>query len=350
MNSYLGGQAGAGAVVDILTGKVNPGGKLAETYPLSNESAPCVNNFPGGHKTVEYRESVYIGYRYYDKVKKEVQFPFGFGLSFTQFEYSNLKLDKSQMKDDETLTVRFSVKNIGKVAGAEIAQLYVSDKESTVFRPEKELKGFQKVELGPNEEKEIEIKLDKRAFAYYNMNIQDWHVESGSFRILVGASSADIKLEDEVFVNSTAPGVEVPDFRETAPVYYDGDVRFVTDNQFEAILGFPIPPSDRDKTRPLTSINNLEDASHTKWGKRINKMILSVMNRFNKGPSAGMMNAVALQTPFRCMLSMSGGLMTLKMMDGLLRLLNGEKGGIRMILSGVPHLIKDLRSFLKTVF
>ena len=349
LNSYLGGQAGAGAVADILTGAVNPSGKLAESYPFSNECTPCADYFPGGHKTVEYRESIYIGYRYYDKAKIEVQFPFGFGLSYTSFEYSDLKLDKASIKDSETLTVTFKVKNTGNFAGAEIAQLYVSDEESTIFRPEKELKGFKKVELLPGEEKEVELTLDKRAFAYYNTEIHDWHVESGSFRILVGASSADIRLESAVTVESSLPQAVIPDFRETAPSYYTADIKNVPDIQFEALLGFPIPPDDRDVTNPLTYINNLEDAWHTKWGRRINKAILSVMKRVNKGPSAGMMNNVALQTPFRCILSMGNGVLSQKMLDGLLLMLNGEKGGIRKFLSGIPHLIKNIRSLINSI-
>jgi beta-glucosidase len=349
LNSYLGGQAGAGAVADILTGAVNPSGKLAETYPFSNKSTPCEENFPGGHKTVEYRESIYIGYRYYDKAKIEVQFPFGFGLSYTSFEYSDLKLDKALIKDNQTLKVSFKVKNTGKVVGAEIAQLYVADEESTIFRPEKELKSFKKVELLPGEEEEVELALDKRAFAYYNTEIHDWHVESGSFKILVGASCVDIRLEGSVNVESTLPQAVIPDFRETAPVYYSAEVKNVPDIQFEAILGMPIPPEERDITNPLTYINNLEDAWHTKWGRRINKTIISVMGRFNKGPNAGMMNNVALQTPFRCILSMGNGVLSQKMLDGLLLMLNGKKGGIRKFLSGMPHLIKNLRSFINSI-
>ncbi|MBQ8943708.1 MAG: glycoside hydrolase family 3 C-terminal domain-containing protein [Clostridia bacterium] len=151
LNSYLGGQAGAGAVVDIVLGKVNPSGKLAETYPEKLEDNPSFNNFPGNIATVEYRESVYIGYRYYEKAGQSVRYPFGYGLSYTTFEYSGLYIDKTDMDENDTLSVSFRVKNTGSVAGFETAQLYVGDPESTIFRPVKELKGFKKIWLEPGE-------------------------------------------------------------------------------------------------------------------------------------------------------------------------------------------------------
>ena len=173
LNSGLGGQAGGAAVANILTGKVNPSGKTAETYPLCFEDNPTYGNYPGGPVTSEHRESVYIGYRYYDKAKKDVLFPFGFGLSYTTFEYSDLKLSAASIKDTDTLTVSFKIKNTGSVDGAEIAEIYVADKESTIFRPEKELRAFKKVFLKAGEEKEVCVELGKRAFAYYNVNIGD---------------------------------------------------------------------------------------------------------------------------------------------------------------------------------
>jgi beta-glucosidase len=173
------------------------------------------------------------------------------------------------MLDDETLSVTFKIKNIGEKPGAEIAQVYVADKESTVFRPEKELKGFEKVFLQPGEEKEVCVTLDKRAFAYYNTAIGDWHVESGAFYILVGASSADIRLSATVKLASSLPDAPIPRFRETAPSYYTGDVVSVPDSEFVALLGRPIPPSQRDNAKPLDITDNLENSAHTKWGGRL---------------------------------------------------------------------------------
>ena len=203
LESYLGGQASGGAVADILFGIVNPSGKLAETFPKKLSDNPSYLNFPGEGDRVEYREGIFVGYRYYDKKQMEPLFPFGHGLSYTTFEYSNMWVSRREMNDDETVEVRVRVKNTGNVKGKEIVQLYVRDCESTVNRPEKELKGFEKIELEPGEEKIVSFILDKRAFAYYNTELKDWHVESGEFEILVGKSSRDIVLREKVIVNST---------------------------------------------------------------------------------------------------------------------------------------------------
>ncbi|PNR96217.1 glycoside hydrolase family 3 C-terminal domain-containing protein [Petrotoga sp. 9PWA.NaAc.5.4] len=203
IESYLGGQAGAGAVADILFGEVNPSGKLAETFPKKLSHNPSYLNFPGEGNKVEYREGVFVGYRYYDKKEIEPLFPFGYGLSYTTFEYTDITVDKKEITDKETIEVKVKVKNTGKVKGKEIVQLYVKDIESTLNRPEKELKGFEKIELEPGEEKTVTFTLDKRAFAYYNTEIKDWHVESGEFEILVGRSSKDIELKETVKLNST---------------------------------------------------------------------------------------------------------------------------------------------------
>ena len=340
LNSYLGGQAGAGAVADILSGVVNPSGKLPETYPMFYDSTPAFNNFPGNPATVEHRESVYIGYKYYEKIDKEVRYPFGFGLSYTTFEYSDIKLDKSAMDENEKLTVSFKVKNTGSMAGFETAQLYVADKESTIFRPKKELKGFKKVWLEPGEEKEISITLCSRAFAFFNVNINDWCVESGDFDILVGASSADIKLT--ATVNVTGKECEIPDYRESAPVYYDGDVQNVPDEQYVALLGRELPPTVKGKDQPIDLTDNFENCQHTKNGKRM-------CNFLNKVIPFGFARGIALQTPFRCFISMSGGVFNDVMAEGLILILSDQKGGIRKILGQLPRAIKGIGPLLKSI-
>lgn len=203
LEAYLGGQALGGAIADILFGDANPCGKLAETFPIELKHNPSYINFPGEGDKVEYKEGLFVGYRYYDKTNTKVLFPFGYGLSYTTFEYTGISVDKKEISDKETLTVYVKVKNTGKIAGKEIVQLYVKDLESSVIRPEKELKGFEKVELMPGEEKTVTFILDKRAFAYYNTEIADWYVESGEFEILIGKSSRDIQLKETVKVNST---------------------------------------------------------------------------------------------------------------------------------------------------
>lgn len=203
VEAYLGGQAVGGAVCDILFGKVNPSAKLPETFPYRLEDNPSYLSYIGEGDMVEYREGIFVGYRYYDKKKMDVMFPFGYGLSYTTFEYSDLTVDKEQMKDTDTMKVSLKVTNTGAVSGKEVVQLYVADRESTVIRPVKELRDFAKVELAPGETKTVTFTLDKRAFAYYSVKIHDWHVESGEFDIMIGKSSRDIVLTKTVTVEST---------------------------------------------------------------------------------------------------------------------------------------------------
>lgn len=204
LEGYIGGQAAGGAIADLLFGTANPCGKLAETFPKKLSDNPSYLNFPGEGDKVEYKEGLFVGYRYYDKKEMEPLFPFGHGLSYTSFEYSCISLNKSEINDNDNLEVIVKVKNIGKVMGKEVVQLYVSDVESSVMRPEKELKAFEKIELNPGEEKNVRFNLRKRAFAYYNVEIKDWYVESGDFEILVGGSSRGIQLKALVNVKSTS--------------------------------------------------------------------------------------------------------------------------------------------------
>ena len=337
LNMFLTGQAGGSAVCDVMFGDVNPSGKLSETYPVALEDNSSFNYFPGTSVSVEYREGVYVGYKYYDTANKEVAFPFGFGLSYTTFEYSDIKVSADKIKDTDTVTVSFKVKNTGAVDGAEVAQLYVNDVESTIYRPVKELRGFKKVFLKAGEEKEVEITLDKRAFAYYNVNIGDWHVESGDFKILVGASSRDIRLEATVFVESTVEA-EVPDYKTTAPSYYGADIMNVPASEFEAVYGKPLPPSQRDKSQPLTILNTLEDAEDGKWGGRLVRLLRKLLG------TESMAGAIALQTPIKNFISMSFSIFSPAMAEGLLVILNEDKmaKGLGMIFKGLPNALKNL--------
>lgn len=204
LEAYLGGQAAGGAVADLLFGDVNPSGKLAETFPAALEHNPSYLFFPGEKDRAEYKEGVFVGYRYYDAKALEPLFPFGHGLSYTRFEYSGLTLGSSRIRENGTLTVSVRIKNAGEVPGKEIVQLYVSDREASVARPPKELKGFEKIELQPGEEKTVVFELNKRAFAYYDVELGDWHVESGFFDIMIGRSSRDIAVSEAVYVESVA--------------------------------------------------------------------------------------------------------------------------------------------------
>ncbi len=353
LNSGLGGQAGGSAVANILTGKVNPSGKTAETYPLSFEENPVYGNYPGQPVVSEHKESLYVGYRYYDTAKKDVLFPFGYGLSYTTFEYSDIKLSASEIKDTDTVEVSFKIKNTGSVDGAEIAQVYVADKDSTIFRPEKELRAFTKVFLKAGEEKEVSLTLGKRAFAYYNVNIGDWHVETGEFDILVGASSRDIKLSAGIHVASTVDA-EIPNYKETAPAYYTADISEMTGEQWAAVYGQELPSAERDTTKKITIYNCLDDASHTKWGGKIGRLIKKVISNFGSAENgdAAMLQAMAVQIPIRNFISMSMGVFSPKMAEGLLQILNDDEStikGVGKILGGLGGALKRLPNLLHSI-
>jgi beta-glucosidase len=216
LEAWMMGQAGGGAIADVLYGKVNPCGRLAETYPLKLVDTPAHINFPGGNGEVRYGEGIFIGYRYYDAKEVPVQFSFGYGMSYTTFTYKNPKVSAASFRDVDGLTVSVDVTNAGKVTGKEVVQVYVHDHKSGLVRPPKELKGFAKVELQPGETKTVTLALDFRAFAYYHPAYQQWITEDGEFDILVGASSADICCVLTVMLQST---LELPCIlnRESTP-------------------------------------------------------------------------------------------------------------------------------------
>lgn len=208
LESYLAGESVGTAQIDLLFGKANPCGKLAETFPVKTSDNPTFLNFPGNGHDVNYAEGIYIGYRYYDKKEMKVQFPFGHGLSYTTFEYSDLKLSSKNILDTDKLEVSVKITNTGKVSGKEIVQLYVSELTGThEDRPVKELKAFTKVQLNPKESKVVTMTLDKRSFAFWNTEIGDWYAPTGEYLISAGASCTDIRLTAKVNVTSTAKGV-----------------------------------------------------------------------------------------------------------------------------------------------
>ncbi|PFO07769.1 glycosyl hydrolase [Bacillus sp. AFS076308] len=284
LEGYLGGQASGGAIADLLFGEANPSGKLAETFPVRLKDNPSYLNFPGEGDRVEYKEGLFVGYRYYDTKEVQPLFPFGYGLSYTNFEYSNLSLSKKKMNYTETVTVTAKVKNTGMFPGKEIVQLYVRDVESTVVRPSKELKGFDKVSLQPGEEKTVTFVLDKRAFAYYNVSLKDWHVESGEFEILIGKSSQEIILKDKIHLDSN---VQVrKSFTQNTPL---GDMM-------------------ADPTA----------------GPIVMEFLSKLSESFPQpeGEQSEMVDAMAKYMPLRAFVSFSNGAFTYEMLNGLLFQLN----------------------------
>lgn len=353
LNSGLGGQAGGSAVADILMGKINPSGKLSETYPLEFSDNPTYGNYPGGPVTSEHRESVYIGYRYYDTAEKDVLFPFGFGLSYTTFEYSDMKLSSDRIKDADTVTVSFKIKNTGKVDGAEIAQIYVADKESTIFRPVKELRAFEKVFLKAGEEKEISVELSKRAFAFWNININDWMVETGEFDILIGASSRDMRLSKIITVESIVIA-KIPDYRESAPAYYTADINNMNGSQFEAVYGKSMPSSEINRTKKIDIYCCINDAKYTKWGGKIAKLIKFIMTKMGSAENGdgAMLAAMATQIPIRNFVQMSMGVFSPKMAEGLINILNDDEStfiGINKIFWRIGSVLIKLPKLLKSI-
>lgn len=252
VESYLGGEAVGGAQCDILFGKVNPSAKLAETFPYKLEDNPSYLSGFGSGDQVTYSEGLFVGYRYYDKKKMPVMFPFGYGLSYTTFEYSRLVVSDTTMDDSKVLTVSVDVTNKGTVPGKEIVQLYVADLESTPIRPVKELKNFEKIYLEPGETKTVTMTLDRRAFAYYEPKIKDWYAEGGEFEIMIGKSSQDIVLSEKItyiqnkklpvhYTVDTTMGDIVKDARARETVkhlykaYFEGELSSQSDASSEAI-------------------------------------------------------------------------------------------------------------------
>ena len=333
---YLGGETCGGACADLLLGKADPGGRLAESWPFTEEDSPSHGNFPGYPLAVEYREALFIGYRYYDTAKKALRYPFGYGLSYTQFEYGELKLSSREMKDDGILTVSFTIKNTGACAGSEVAQLYLSCRDSVIIRAEQELKGFEKVHLAAGESREIRFTLSGRDFAYYNTQIADWHVESGAYEVRIGASSRDIRLSGSLHVDSTLEAI-VPDLRKITPAYYDlANGLKVSDEEFTALLGRPIPPRQRQKGSAYTLDSTLTDIQD-KWLGRVlwNMLNKQVKKLGEDSPDIKIMAEKMLpDLPLRFLIMLSPGSIKLPQVEGLVEILNG-------------HLIKGLRMMKK---
>ncbi len=331
---YLGGEASGGAIADILFGKVNPGGKLAETFPLTLEDNASDYYFPGEPRQVQYREGLYVGYRYFDTAGVDVQFPFGFGLSYTTFEYSGLALSSSHIKKEDNLTATCTITNTGKAAGHEIIQLYVHDRESTLYRPEQELKGFEKIFLDPGEKKDVTFSLDTRAFAFYDTASRDWQVEEGDFEIRIGASSRDIRLKETVHVQSDfKPG----ESREPAIYFNPPKPPFkVADRDFALLLGKDIPPVDPVKPFNLTS--TIEEIQEKWLGRvlyrRVLKEALKMIGDEPDETTRKIIDYGVRETPLKSIVLMSGGEFGFKLVEAIIHFLNGN------ILKGAGRLLK----------
>jgi beta-glucosidase len=325
---YLGGQAAGGAAADLIRGLRSPGGKLAETWPLALEDNPSFRYFPGGAKTVEYRESVFVGYRYYNTAEKETAYPFGYGLSYTSFEYSDLKIGRGEFKSGETLALSFTVKNTGGRAGSEIAQVYVAPESSKIFRPRMELKGFEKIRLESGESKTVTITLDERSFAYYHVPEAVWALEGGSYGILIGASSQDIRLRGSVTVRGDGREAGLGALREKAPEYFalKKEGLAVSGESFAALYGRPLPPADRLPGEPFTINSTIRDIKDTPPGQALLQQIIAGMEK-TLGPGGGelrpMIDRMMMDMPLRALSMFNPEGMPPEVLEGILGALNG---------------------------
>jgi beta-glucosidase len=326
VHGYLSGQAGAGAILKMITGEICPSGKLAETFPFKCEDTPAYHYFPGKEYNAEYREGLYVGYRYYDTANILVQFPFGFGLSYTSFEYSNLKVSKEE--------VSFTITNTGKADGAEIAQLYVSAKTSDIYRPIKELKGFTKVFLKSGEQKQVTISLDDKAFRYFNVKTNQWETEDGEYEILIGASSSDIRLNDTIYIKGTK--AELWYDKKALSGYDSGKIKQLSDKEFEALLGHKIPDG-RWNENGLLDVNDALCQMYyakSRLARFIYKVLTAVKNRSEAKGEPNLNVLFIYNMPFRGIAKMTNGIVTMEMAHCLVHMVNG-------------HFWSGLKGFLK---
>ena len=325
----LGGQAGAGAVADALTGKVNPCGKLAETWPLTYADVPSAADFATRRKTVEYREGLYIGYRYFTTAKKAVRFPFGYGMSYTTFAYSDMAADEQG--------VSLTVTNTGSVAGTEIVQLYVAKKNSEHFRPARELKGFARVTLAPGEKQRITIALDDKAFRFWNVKADRWEIEGGEYELLVGASVEDIRLCEKITVHGTA--TVHPYETMDLDCYYKGDVLSVSDADFEKLLGHTIPDGKTKIDRNLT----LGELNHARspLGWLVWLVLTVLLDASYKRGKPDLNILFQYNMPLRALAKMTNGAISMGMVDGIVMELQGFwiLGLVRVIYEAIKNVV-----------
>lgn len=336
VHGYLGGQAGARSILRVLSGDVNPSGKLAETYPIRYEDTPS-HHFLGKEVSIEYREGPFIGYRYYETAELHVLFPFGFGLSYTTFKYSDIQVNHEG--------VRFKITNTGKIAGMEIAQLYVGCKSKDIFRPKKELKGFSKIFINAGETKTVTIPFDDKTFRYFNIKTNKWEIEEAIYEIMVGASCTDIRLEDTLFVEGT--GAPLPYDKEKLPTYYSAKVHNISLEEFETLLGRKAPNPKWDRTKPLGYNDTIEQCQYAKGisGRLIYFAIIFVywfLGKIGKRSTANLIMMSFYHMPFRGIARMTGGIVNMPMLDGILMMVNGR------FLKGLVHLLKERNKMKKS--
>jgi len=326
LHGYLGGQAGASALAATIMGLNNPSGKLAETWPIAYDDTPARTYYPGAEKTAEYRESIFVGYRYYDKANVNVRFPFGYGLSYTSFSYSNLEIDGN--------IVSFTIKNTGEYDGAEIAQVYIGLNSAEIFRACKELKSFKKIYLKAGEEKKVSIELDDMAFRYFNVITNKYEIEGGEYEIMIGASSQDIRLQGVIKLDGTnAPN---PYNQELLPSYYSGGIRNISDEEFSQLLGKKPPLKAWNRNIPLEMNDTFAQLFYARGfvGRMVYKLMESKKRRAEKKGKPILNIMFVYNMPFRGMAKSTGGIVNMEMAQAVVFIFNGH------LFRGIGRLIR----------
>ncbi|MFA9376976.1 MAG: glycoside hydrolase family 3 C-terminal domain-containing protein [Lachnotalea sp.] len=314
LHGYLTGQAGASAMMDIVTGKVNPSGRLNETYPIRYEDTPAFRHFPSTQRNAEFRESIYVGYRYYDSSKVRVQYPFGFGLSYTEFTYSDLSVDEW----GATVTIS----NTGNRDGAEVVQMYIGLDNAIVYRPAKELKGFKKLILKAGEQQTVNIPFDDKTFRYWNVKTNKWEIEMGTYKVMIGASVSDIRLEADITVEGTTN--EYPYNPALLPYYYTGIVQQISDNEFEELLGHPIPSGKWSGELGMNDAICQMYYAKSKLARFIYNRLTAMKIKSEEKGKPDLNILFIYNMPFRALAKMTAGMVSMEMVEGMLVVVNGH--------------------------
>lgn len=340
LHGYLYGQAGAGAMLDIITGKVNPSGRLNETYPVRYENTPAFKYFPSEERNSEYREALYVGYRYYDTAKVRVLYPFGFGLSYTEFQYRDLTVNPEGAE--------FTLTNTGNRDGAEVAQLYIGMKDGKVFRPAKELKGFQKVFLKAGESRRVHIPFDDKTFRYWNVRTDQWETEGGTYTIMIGASCLDIRLRTETEIEGTTD--TYPYYTNRMPSYYSGLIGQVEDQEFQELLGYPIPSGKWNGDLTVNDAICQMYYAKSPAARFVYKKLTQMKKKSEDAGKPDLNILFIYNMPFRAIAKMTGGMVSMEMVEGIVTMVNGHLfRGLGHTIAGFFRNQRQNRKYVKQI-
>ena len=340
LHGYLYGQAGAGAMLDIIVGKINPSGRLNETYPVRYEDTPAFKYFPSEQRNSEYREALYIGYRYYDTAKLKVLYPFGFGMSYTKFEYSDLEVSENGAE--------FTLTNNGERDGAEVAQLYIGKMDAKVFHPEKELKGFHKVFLKAGESRKVKIPFDDKTFRYWNVRTNQWEIEGGAYSVMIGTSCLDIRLSQEIEVQGTTE--RYPYYTNRMPSYYSGLIRQTENSEFRELLGCPIPSGKWSGELTVNDAVCQMYYAKSSVARFVYRKLTKMKKKCEDAGKPDLNILFIYNMPFRAIAKMSGGMVSMEMVEGIVVMVNGHLfRGLKSVIAGFIRNQRQNRKYVNKI-